>query len=1119
MQGSPVSRNTPRRFPVRLNATKRNGPFVGPRPLMTALLIIGGWMLGVWMLGSGAFGQQEASAQSPPSLPENRPDVLSDGGLHPTAFYLLDEDGNRVVYPSLTFEEVDRLMKLDENLVQPTRSYSYDSVAIDAVATDDRAVLTVTVRLQVDPSSQGWSAIPLRMGNFHRVAPADVSGVEHYRMDQDPQHDGYLLWVRTQRPQQVEVQMRAVTRVDGASSEQIQFHLPDAPTTISLKTRGEQLTARVIGRGDEIVRQGESEGDLTTFLVDSGGGDFVLAWGETDSSGTNRQVLECEGRWDIQWSSAQERPTASVALTVRNLRGDLQPFEIEVPAGVRIIETFDQTDEVGGGEPIELLDASEPPLTPGAQRKRVIPDRSSTGAQMDLKLLVELGPELISEETPLRLRGVQVIGAVSQGGEVIVRSQRDYRLRWQRQPWIRSEWSRDPASTENGRRYRFVYDRVPFELPMWLAAKQRQLRVQPEMEIRIGKTTADLQLNLQASGAAPDGRLLRIDVAGWQLQSVESPETGEPLEPFVEGSVREIDLSAAASAATEAVSVRIKAVRPIAADDDRIELPLPRVLNEDDTMLVQPGQLTVITEAGISLVTDVSESIGVTERPPTAGATGPPTTHYQVGPEATLVGYLIEDRPQVAVQASATVTIEDDDRLVTQVDWTLRPQGALAGRLPLAFPTDQPLENWVVTVDQQPAVLRALDDGRAMLIAPQLQSGEHQVRFHNSRLLEPPGDPPQTQVLELGLPSPGIGDVSMGAAVRIEFRGSPTWDLAVDVDGTPNTELVLERLPTRPLKLRLQARQETRNRVVVPRAMLRSICGRKTRQERLVATVVGTGVLQLQLQLPAGNPEVRTRVDGAELDLTPSSDGTLQIPLTSTATEHVVDVRVWVNVDGSAVGSRLQPVIRLPVGTGQLFWMIVLPSDEHIVWASPTLGRAMRWQFDRWQLRRVATQSEQSLAQWAGGTTAQSTTIGNEYLYIGADPWGLQVVTAGKSLIWAVVGGLVLIVATGIVYLPWLRHPLSVVVAAVALGGVTLLAPDAAVLAGQLTLLALSLVAVMMGVRAALLGRPHERVFTGTPASREGSTRTTSQPSSPTADPASTGSATVAVPARVGEVP
>ncbi len=1035
-------------------------------------------------------------AEEPP-LPSDRPKVLDDG-LSSAAFYLLDEDGNRVMMPGMSLEELERLQKLDEGYSQPTRPFSFKSVKIEGTAEENRADLKVTVQLRVDPVPGGSVRIPLRMGNFHLIAPADVSGVEESRTDFDPATSSHTLWVQADKPRDVEVSMRVVSLIKNEGRSSIDFQLPASPTTVSLDVNGTDLVATTEGRGDEVVRAMEQTAQKTRLMVESSGSDFQLIWGQANQAERAGQVLEAKSRWALRWLSIEDKPTASVDLTVTNQRGDLTPFELELPPDVRLLE------QLGS----EIVPTGKGTVIDGGQRLRVIPGNTVASDEIKLQFEIEFTNDTLNAETPLRLRGIHVVGAVSQGGEVEIRSDEDYRLRWLRRPWVRNLVS-ESRSANDPTLYRFSFDRVPFELPIWLAARQRRLQVDPQFEIRIRQTLAELTAVVQIGGATTDGRSMPIDMRGWKVQSFETETTGEPLDSLVEGTVEEVDLSSLDGAGSEETALVLKAVRPIAADENRIELPLPHILADDDSMLIQPGQLTVRTEPGLTLVVDLGDSTNVDEQPLYQDAdANDPTLRFNVqtlAADAKLVGFLENDRPRVTLQASASVAIEEGN-LLTIVDWNLRPQRGLAGKIPLAMSAADGWENWSVTVNERPAVIRPNEDGQVFLLSDQLSGDMHQVRFRNQRPLDPQTTLPTT--LEVMLPRPGIADLSTLGEVPITLRGSTAIEVDTDVAGRSVSELTLDALPSRPLEIRLRRRAMQQQRLVMSRVMLTTQCGRSSCYERLLAMVSGSGTLTIPLSSDMRNLTVDLKVDDQPQPTVRTADGSLSIALAADKPQHTVDLQIWFGRESSSLGSEIRPAIGLPVGVGQVYWNIVMPADQHVVWASPTLGRAMDWQFDRWRIRRVPTETEPKLAEWAGGDPREQATIGNRYLFIGTDAAALRTVSFGRSVIWAIVGSVVLLVSTLLVSVRGARHPLAVIFAAVALCGLTLLAPDAAVLIGQLTLLALSLVAVMLGVRAALRTRPHERILDSSkPISREGSTRTlTAGAAAGNAPPAPTGS-------------
>ncbi|QEG40226.1 hypothetical protein [Roseimaritima ulvae] len=1047
---------------------------------MSVRLAPNAWTLALASLVMCGFAACLCSADEP-TLPAEKPSILSNG-LSTDAYYFLDGAGNRVIMPGMTLEELERLKNLDEGYAQPVRPYSFQSLAVTGTVTEHRAELTVKVKIHVDVEQHRSIGIPLRMGNFHLSAPADVSGVEDSQTDYDPEERGHILWLSTDKPRDVEVSMRVAARVQSDGRTSLEFQLPAAPSTVSLDVSGTDLVATTEGRGDEVVRAIQQDAQTSQLMVESSGGTFRLNWGQASQSDGVGQVLEAKSVWALRWLSIEDKPTASVDLTVTNLRGDLAPFEFELPADVRLLEQL-------GSEIVPLGEAST--LTNG-QRFRVIPDTSTPSDEIKLQLEIEFTADTIDAQSPLSLQGLHVVGAIIQSGEVEVRSDEDYRLRWLRRPWVRNlPGAGRPAGDPDT--YRFSFDRVPFELPLWLAARQRRLQVDPQFDVRIRQTLAELTTVIRISGAATDGRSMPIEMRGWTVQSIETDPGGDPLESSAEGTLEEIDLSSlsAASNANEEAALVVRAVRTIPADENRIELPLPHIVSEDGGMLIQPGELTVHTEPGLALVVDLADSMNIDEQPSFQLATGSnPAFRFDVqtlAPDAKLVGFLENERPRVTLQSSASVSLEEG-HLVTLVEWDLRPQRGLAGQIPLSMPSSEDWQDWSVTVDDRPAVLQETDDGQVMLVSDLLGNDQHRVRFRQVRMLDPQAVLPTD--IEVRLPRPGISDLSTLGEVPISLRGSPAIDIDTEIAGRSVSDLTLDALPSRPLLIRLRPRALQQQRLVMSRVVLTTQCGRGSRSERLLATVSGSGNLRIGLPRELNNLAVVLKVDDELQARIANTDGALNIPLSADRAQHIVDLQIWFTHESSSLGSRLRPTIGLPVGVGQVYWNVILPADQHIVWASPTLGRSMSWEFDRWRMRRVPSQSEATLSSWAGGTMQEQVAIGNRYLFIGSDATSFRTVSFGRAVIWGIVGGVVLLISTLLVSVRQIRHPLSVVVAAVALCGLTLLAPDAAVLVGQLTLLAMSLVAVMLGVRAALRARPHERILDSSKRSpRDGSTR------------------------------
>ena len=196
--------------------------------------------------------------------------------------------------------------------------------------------------------------------------------------------------------------------------------------------------------------------------------------------------------------------------------------------------------------------------------------------------------------------------------------------------------------------------------------------------------------------------------------------------------------------------------------------------------------------------------------------------------------------------------------------------------------------------------------------------------------------------------------------------------------------------------------------------------------------------------------------------------------------------------------TTIEPMLKLPIGAGRVYWQIVAPLDGHAVWASPTLGRSMSWRFDRWKLFRDPSHTDQALVGMVG-SKPNLLPPGNRYLYVGSDLRSFQVTVVSRVVLWVIIGTVVLLVSLVLTYLPKTRHPLTAVVGAILFGGLLAIAPDAAVLAGQFGIIGLVLVIVMVAIRTLIAPNRNDRVFQSTrsaPKLQAPSTRSLQKPTS-----------------------
>lgn len=1108
--------------------------------------------------------QSDADVGAPAS--EGAAEIDPENELNIKAFLLLDEAGNPVIMPGMSFEKLDELQRMQQGWQQISQLYTIESLevrgrVVETTAELNVAELNVTLRIDLEPTGGKWVTVPLRMANFHRQGPADVSGVERYRLDLSQDGSGHLLHLKSETRRSVVMAMRVKGRVSPAPGSAIEFRLPEAPSQITLDIPSPGVSATVIGRGDEVLET-KSQQNATEVLLTSGGGTFSLRFGVQLPVVDTRPILESESRILVDWQQADNAPIVSQEIAVRSGRGDLSRFVLSIPIGVPLL----QQPTIRGSAPFEIEEGLDTELTgtmpavekPGDDQSEGMQRRSvgvmPTGERGDSRVEIGIATQLRSEDGrpggTIVVQPITVADAIEQTGEIEIRTPRDYRLRWTPQPWVSSQWDQADADTGSTRTYRFRFDRVPFELPVWLSARAKRLRVEGDYRLTFYDSLASLKLLLRTGGGVPDSRILALNVAGWRVQNTFVGGSTTPVQVDQKGDLLEIDLASLPSGG-ESDRIEIALVRSLGDVADQIELPLPQIAGDPELIGTIASTLSVVTQADYRFIADLGSSLGMGEvlrvygpagppEPPLAGATPAGSTPLgsrgaepivenryslpDISQPSKLAGFLVTERPRIAYQAEADISISGN-QLIEEVNWVVYPQGGLRGRLPIAWGrgeagrVDSSLSSadvasndstgvgddgdkvyrlpsgtlWSVTVDEMPSVLRASSENEYSIYSDFLAGGPHRVRLRRSRELPAAifSDPLPSgthRIAGVDLPRPGVADMTLRGPMTVRLRGDRGIDLswrdsASPGQGQPGEPILLASQPITELPLGVRGVDPKQEEVIVRRAVLRTAVSRDTQHDYLIASVQGGAVLRLPLVGAGPESLVRAMIDGTPTEVLRVDDNTCSVRLGEKGT-HTVSIQLWSPRESSLIAEQVQPILSLPTGTERFYWEIVTPQDDHLVWASPSSGRAMRWQFDRWRLYRQPVLTAAELAAWAGASWETRLPPGNRYLFVGVDASGLRTVMMSRMAIWLIAGTAVLLVSCLLTYFPRARHPLLAVAGAVLLSGMTLLLPDASVLAGQVMLVAMLMVAVMAGVGYLLAPKRPTRVLV--PATERG---------------------------------
>jgi hypothetical protein len=381
------------------------------------------------------------------------------------------------------------------------------------------------------------------------------------------------------------------------------------------------------------------------------------------------------------------------------------------------------------------------------------------------------------------------------------------------------------------------------------------------------------------------------------------------------------------------------------------------------------------------------------------------------------------------------------------------------------------------------------------LVSDSLTDGTMELVFR--RITPVQFDPDSSEALvEIGLPYPLVQDITLSGKVEIELVGDDEHDVT-PTEKSLTDQLAFRSLPKKMIPLRLSPRAPAQSELVTDRIVVRSAISEVSQHDQLVANLAGTGEFELQLRFP-DQTDIQVMLNGVPAAYK-SIDNRLVVGIPAGSEGHVIDVRMWMDRTSRGLFQTVQPLAHVGPGAGQLYWQLIVPADSHLVWTTPSVGREMQWGFDRWRLIRSPLLTETELVSRVASVDVEDIELspmpkGNRYLFSAMDDRSFRVMTGSRTILWMIVAGLIILVTALLTYIPASRTPLSFVIAIVCFTGLLSVAPDAAILVGQVAMLALVLVVVMLAIRSLVLPTP-SRVLTSTRDGRRDSSTQSRRPS------------------------
>lgn len=233
----------------------------------------------------------------------------------------------------------------------------------------------------------------------------------------------------------------------------------------------------------------------------------------------------------------------------------------------------------------------------------------------------------------------------------------------------------------------------------------------------------------------------------------------------------------------------------------------------------------------------------------------------------------------------------------------------------------------------------------------------------------------------------------------------------------------------------------------------------------------------------------------APLSSAPSSEG--QPPAQTAASEaapaapdgtltNSVVLELWYDVNDSGARSLFgndgqvgMPVIEGASGPGYCYWQLICPDNEHLLWTPGDVMPEMQWVRKGAFHHRQGMLSQADLERWSGGSSqTRPPAAAHQYLFSTIGPLPeirFQLVERRTVLLAA--SGAALLAGLALIYVPWLRSPVCLLVVGVAVVGVAFWQPDLAWQLSQASAAGVGLAVAAGLLRASVARRRQGRVM------------------------------------------
>lgn len=1056
------------------------------------------WLLVVLLAGQwsvvSAFAQTTstaAAAADEPALASEPPPADSAPPPQPPAvpapaspvapldtIYLRDSQGKLVPVIGMTYEEFDRLLRLDRGLAPPPPpGYVIARLAMDGEATERVATFQVTLAIQV--RVDGWVAVPIRLAQAVLGASQKYQGPGEYLLTASAAEGGYICWLKGNDRRPHEVTFDVTLPLEKLEEQwQLAAALPVATESVcSLKVPHAVASAKLLS-GEGIASFARPSESATQITVLGAAGDLKLVWRESLVKTSQEETrLDVSGNIAVRIESEQ-RVTSDARLRVRTLGQSLESFVVRLPPGMEFVPLAPATEYR-----VTPLDQDRSLSSPEFERVLVQLAQPTTSA---VEVAVRCSREPGSQRAAVNPIDFVVEGALRQRGTVDFLTDGDWQLTWTQEDAVHR--MDVPAETTNRQLVaKFEYFQQPSQLSLLIEARPARVSVEPTHMAFVDTSQVRLEtlLKLRFRGARATG--LRLQLADWKLDRVTPEALFEP--PVIDEQGQTLVPFTSSGHIPAELDVKLELHRPLAGDEGQVAFNLPLCLANN----IAPATTLIFAADNLELTPNVESMVGLSPEPTSVRLPGrqqaPLVYRDPGGGETARFATTVRQLKRLTTVAGAAQVRIDEQQIqvVQRLDYRIahEPQRVFtlvapseivaAGNLHVSLGEEQleVLPQSTIEPGQSSTLLSVTTQAN--------QIGAFQFTVNYSLPLH--WDRRAALPLEIPLVVPATEQADEFSNQRIDFSLADRLQIEPDVEETaaedlpePQSGSSLAFSWSHPLTstkwiLELAAGSDVSG-IAVSQMWVQTWLSPGVRQERTALRLVAErDALVLKVDKSVKQSSVVTAVDGREVPHSFRQPGILLVTLPAAARgrECLLEASYTVDAPPQWLGILSHEWRLAQIEDAQpprrVYWQLVLPGDQHLLVGPPDLASEMVWSGRRSFARPRAVFDQRQLEAWIKATPQEMLPrSANEYLFGAVSRWPTPRFTVIDRIpLVLTASSVVLAAALLLLHVPRLRRADLAVVAATVQFGAAWLAPELTLLAVQASVLG-----IVIAVGAAL---------------------------------------------------